>query len=157
MLYCEFEDTNQLFNNKKVYKCKYCGTTLALENPEANIMCFKRQNDFLDQLDNQERDTHNQIMHQQLSSVNQTKDAIKADMMQKALSMPPNPDENRPENMCSKEEIDARLSICQQCEYYKNDSCMLCGCVILREKNYNNKLAHKDKSCPINKWGPITS
>ena len=118
MLYCEFEDTNQLFNNKKVYKCKYCGTTLALENPEANIMCFKRQNDFLDQLDNQERDTHNQIMHQQLSSVNQTKDAIKADMMQKALSMPPNPDENRPDNMCSKEEIDARLSICQQCEYY---------------------------------------
>ena len=56
---------------------------------------------------------------------------------------------------CSEEQIDARLAICNTCEFYKDNSCLHCGCVIVRESNYMNKLAHKEQSCPINKWGPI--
>ena len=146
-----------MFNNKKIYKCKYCGTTLALENPEANIICFKKQNDFLDKLDNINRSPNDQLTSQHLESTDHTKEAVQADMIEKAMAISPSLDDNRPDNLCSKDEIDTRLEICQKCEYYKNDSCMLCGCAIIREKNYNNKLAHKDKSCPINKWGPITN
>ena len=59
------------------------------------------------------------------------------------------------DKICSKEQIDSRLAICQKCEYYKADACLLCGCSVVREQNFNNKLAHKNKACPINKWGPI--
>jgi hypothetical protein len=57
--------------------------------------------------------------------------------------------------MCSKEQIDERLDICHKCEHFKDSSCLLCGCVVVRDKNFNNKLAHKRHACPINKWGPI--
>ena len=56
---------------------------------------------------------------------------------------------------CSQEEIDARLAICDSCEYYENESCLQCGCAISRDRVYGNKLAYKNKSCPIGKWGPI--
>lgn len=157
MYYCDFEDTNKIFNHKKIYRCRYCHTTLALENPNAHIICFKRQNDFLDQLDNANREPNDQIISQHLDSAAQTEAAVKQDFLSKAIQMPTDLNADRPDNLCSKEEIDYRMSICQQCEHYRNDACMLCGCTIIREKNFNNKLAHKDKSCPINRWGPITS
>ena len=56
---------------------------------------------------------------------------------------------------CSQEEIDARLAICNDCEYYENESCLQCGCAISRDRVYGNKLAYKNKACPIGKWGPI--
>ena len=59
-------------------------------------------------------------------------------------------------NMCSDEQISERLQICNSCEYYKDNSCMLCGCVVIRDANYTNKLAHKDQNCPIMKWKAIT-
>lgn len=67
------------------------------------------------------------------------------------------PQQQEAENLCSKEEIDSRLAICNTCEHYKNEACMLCGCRIVREKNYLNKLANKDASCPDGRWGPIES
>jgi hypothetical protein len=56
---------------------------------------------------------------------------------------------------CSQEQIDARLAICQGCEFYKNNSCLKCGCALSRDRNYMNKLYWADKSCPIGKWGPV--
>jgi hypothetical protein len=158
MYYCDFEYTNQTFNNKKIYKCKYCSTRLALENPESNIICFKRQNEIFDELDNQDRLSKDKIESYHLSSNNndEMKQVVKEDMYTKASEMPTvSLDDNAPDNLCSKEQIDNRLSICQTCEYYQNDSCLLCGCTVIRDKNYNNKLAHKNKSCPINKWTEI--
>jgi hypothetical protein len=157
MYYCDFEYTNQTFRNKKIYKCKYCDTTLALENPDANIICFKRQNQMFDELDNQDRSEKDKIETYHLNSDNnnEMKNMVKDHMLIKASEMPVSVEDNISDNLCSKEEIDYRLNICNNCEYYKNDSCLLCGCTVIRDKNYNNKLAHKNKSCPINKWTEI--
>lgn len=157
MYYCDFEYTNQTFKNKKIYQCKYCNTKLALENPEANIICFKRQNQMFDELDNQDRSQNDKIesYHLKSDSNDEMKSLVKDHMLIKASEMPVSIDDNISDNLCSKEEIDNRLSICQNCEYYQNDSCLLCGCTVIRDKNYNNKLAHKNKSCPINKWTEI--
>ena len=57
--------------------------------------------------------------------------------------------------MCTQEEINGRLAICDTCEYYENEQCLQCGCAVSRNAVHSNKLAHKNKSCPINKWGPI--
>lgn len=59
------------------------------------------------------------------------------------------------EKMCSEQQIEERLNICKTCEFFQNNSCLKCGCVINRDKNYMNKLYHADKSCPIGKWGPV--
>jgi hypothetical protein len=157
MYYCDFEYTNKTFRNKKIYKCKYCGTTLALENPQANIICFKRQNQMFDELDNQDRSEKDKIESYHLNSGNndEMKSIVKDHMLIKASEIPISVDDNVSDNLCSKEEIDYRLNICNNCEYYQNDSCLLCGCTVIRDKNYNNKLAHKNKSCPINKWTEI--
>lgn len=59
------------------------------------------------------------------------------------------------EDMCTQEEINSRLAICDTCEYYENNSCLQCGCAISRNAVYSNKLAMKSKSCPIGKWKAI--
>lgn len=56
-------------------------------------------------------------------------------------------------NQCSQAQIDARLAICNTCEFYQNSTCLKCGCALSRERNFMNKLYWKDKSCPIGKWG----
>lgn len=56
---------------------------------------------------------------------------------------------------CTQEQIDSRLEICKGCEFYKNNSCLKCGCSLSRDRNYMNKLYWADKSCPIGKWGPV--
>jgi hypothetical protein len=58
-------------------------------------------------------------------------------------------------NHCTQDQIDNRLSICETCEFYKNNTCLKCGCSLSRERNFMNKLYWKDKSCPIGKWGPV--
>lgn len=57
---------------------------------------------------------------------------------------------------CTDEEINTRYNICQSCEYFQNQTCKLCGCNLVRERIYMNKLAWADQSCPIKKWGPIS-
>lgn len=64
-------------------------------------------------------------------------------------------EEDKKKLMCTQEEINQRLSICQTCEYYENDTCLQCGCAISRASIHSNKLAFRNKSCPVNKWGPI--
>lgn len=55
-------------------------------------------------------------------------------------------------NLASKETIASRLSICDSCEFFKNDTCEQCGCAMMRNKNYVGKILKQDAQCPINKW-----
>jgi hypothetical protein len=63
--------------------------------------------------------------------------------------------EQNTKNQCTQEQIDERMSICNACEFFKNNTCLKCGCALSREQNYMNKLYYPDKSCPIGKWGPV--
>ena len=55
----------------------------------------------------------------------------------------------------AKEQINSRMDICNSCEYYKDDACMLCGCRVVRDTVYQNKLADKSASCPDGRWKAI--
>jgi len=153
--FCEFVDTETTFKGKKIYQCKYCNIKLTLENPDTRVLCFKKQteletllNPHLDPpIDNiKSVDDIMTIAQQSLYEKGPiTEDTFNASAETKDPS----------ENLCSKEQIDYRMSICQTCEYFKENSCLLCGCNIVREKNYNNKLAQKNQHCPILKWKEI--
>lgn len=55
-------------------------------------------------------------------------------------------------NLCSLQVIEHRHTICSSCEYYKNNTCEQCGCSIIRDRNYLNKIAIKNEKCPIGLW-----
>jgi len=161
-MYCEFEDTNTLFNNKPIYQCPYCGIKLLLDDPKnAKIMCFGKRNELNQIVLGKENTDYTDGL---------TGEGLKAAAINKVLksgnSQPVNTGDlssmiaaiksSKSANMCSDEQINERLQICNSCEYYKDNSCMLCGCVVIRDANYTNKLAHKDQACPIMKWKQIT-
>lgn len=56
---------------------------------------------------------------------------------------------------CTQEQIDKRYLICLGCEFYDacNKECLQCGCNVLPQKKFLNKLAWADQKCPIDKWG----
>ncbi len=58
----------------------------------------------------------------------------------------------------SQETIDARLAICQACDFYNGQTCTHkdCGCNAGRTRRFLNKLAWADQQCPIGKWRPAT-
>ena len=68
------------------------------------------------------------------------------------VPLPSKKSENQ--KVCSQEQVDKRLSICHNCEYYENNTCLQCGCALSRERVYMNKLYLANQSCPIGKWGP---
>jgi hypothetical protein len=57
-----------------------------------------------------------------------------------------------PSKTCSEQEIVNRYSICMSCDFFKNNTCDKCGCKVVRNSEFQNKLFWKDQSCPINKW-----
>ncbi len=159
-IFCEFEDTNMSFNDKKVYVCKNCGIKLTLSDPYVKMLCFAKKkiledavNPYSDQFMDGFTDSNTMI---QAAFNKITEKSVPSeevfDQIQKQLEEPQNQDSN----LCSKEQIDERMSICQKCEYFKDNSCLLCGCTVIRDKNYNNKLAKKNQHCPIFKWKAIT-
>lgn len=151
--YCDFIDTNTVFNHKKVYQCEYCGLKLGLENENARILCFKKMQDFKASVQKLNDPTYSDPIHLKPDDIMQNvvlDEAIK----KYGKSEPVKPDD--PKNLCSDEQIQQRLQICSECDHYKDNSCLLCGCVVVREINYMNKLAHKDQKCPIDKWLPVT-
>ena len=62
-----------------------------------------------------------------------------------------------PESLCSQEQIEERHKICSGCEFFQNNSCLKCGCVLNRDRIFNNKLSNKDQECPIGKWAKIVN
>lgn len=162
-MFCEFENTGTKFNNRDIYACKYCSTKLLLDDPDhAKVLCFAKR-EFVNELATGRPDdsidglNESNFIQHALQKALKTSDSKQVDK---------NPaDELSPEDLlkategqsalCSEEQIQSRLDICKNCEYYQEDACMLCGCVIVREANYRNKLALKHQSCPISKWGQI--
>lgn len=41
---------------------------------------------------------------------------------------------------------------CSTCEYFENNECLKCGCPVVRNNRYRNKLKWDSEHCPINKW-----
>ena len=52
----------------------------------------------------------------------------------------------------SQAEIEARLAICQACEFLKNNHCTQCGCACVATNRLINKLALATESCPLGRW-----
>lgn len=171
-VFCDFVDTGKTFLSRHIYRCQYCGIELSLENPNTNITCFKKQIDM-----------HYSVIKKSLSEnpiytgVDFGPDSELAEAFgmsdhgdsrsnkeiissSKNLSKEPEQTvdeqaQSQKSELCSKQEIDQRMEICNTCEYYQEDACILCGCRIVREKNHQNKLANKNAVCPAGKWGVI--
>jgi hypothetical protein len=152
--YCDLESLDSSFNNKPLYKCKYCGLTVGLEDPDTKIMCFKKMEDLAHLIHSNHINNVNLEKPQHLHSNDNMSDVLLEQIKKEAIR---NEEaiKNAPTNMCSEQEIDQRLAICKTCEYFKENSCLLCGCTVVRDANHQNKLAHRDQKCPADKWGPI--
>lgn len=57
----------------------------------------------------------------------------------------------------SEEEVARRYAICQGCEHFDGKACRQCGCPVVREKKFLSKLSWAGESCPVGKWGPVSS
>lgn len=151
-IYCNLILTDEVFNEKPLYMCDYCGIKLALDDPDTKVTCFKRQEDIFNMIklaNTKGKEGFNPIHlgpNENMEDLMINK--IKQDLINK--------NEKEKDNLCSSDEINERMAICKTCEYFENNSCLLCGCTVIREANHQNKLAHKDQSCPANKWGPIS-
>lgn len=60
--------------------------------------------------------------------------------------------QNLEKDLCSVDTIEQRHSVCKSCTYFAENSCTKCGCSIIRDRNYLNKIAIKSESCPIGLW-----
>lgn len=168
MLYCDLVDTGRTFKNKKIYRCEKCGLEAGLDSPDAKILCFAKTNQAhisamneSHQLVKEARERDDQLRDgenpNQIFGMDDT-GAIRRvedfdDMAPINTNTAP---ETFPIDSASQKQIDERMDICNSCEYYKNEACMLCGCRVVRDTVYQNKLADKSASCPDGRWGPIT-
>lgn len=155
--YCNLIDTNTLFNNKKVYRCDYCGIKVGLDSSDTKMFCFKKIQDFSMSIKKITNPNSQDIQPFDVSENQSIQDIVLEKVIkdnEEKLKIKEN--ENNPNNLCSEQQIETRLSVCRTCEFYKDNSCVLCGCQIVRDANHMNKLAHKDQKCPADKWGPIT-
>jgi hypothetical protein len=57
----------------------------------------------------------------------------------------------------TEEQVAARFAICQTCEHFDGKACRQCGCPVVREKKFLSKLSWAGESCPVGKWGPVSS
>lgn len=127
---CDFIRINQY-----QFKCQWCGTTVSNFN----------DNDYPTLICKSKVATYSPEEHGiRLQDIDPGKSGIdthaqKIDDLQK----------------CSSEQIESRFAICASCEYYKNNSCEKCGCYLVRDQTYMNKLAWKNQECPIGKWKSI--
>lgn len=87
---------------------------------------------------------------------NQKEENIDDYKKQEALKKLNHPEKYRDDStyneLAKKETIDARMKICETCEFYENNVCLKCGCALSREQNFKNKLFHDDAKCPVGKW-----
>jgi hypothetical protein len=56
------------------------------------------------------------------------------------------------DNLCSLSQIEKRYQTCNSCEFFNQNTCTKCDCIITRNLNYTNKLFYKDQECPELKW-----
>lgn len=132
--------------NTKLLYCKHCNRAIPAENYNQKSFCPT----LVSKQSEQNNSGVKLIAKQTVNDIEQLKQLI------------PNIDrsilrEQTPEQTCSQKQIDERLAICKGCEFYQDNSCLQCGCILSRERNYMNKLYRADQSCPIDKWGPVTT
>jgi hypothetical protein len=159
--HCDLIDTNTYFNNKKVYQCNYCNIKIGLDSADTKMICFKKMQDFSLSIRKATDPNYKEHRITMVDDPSNMQNLVLERVIERSKEIAEEKNEtiidNSEKNMCSQEEISARLTICESCEHYQDNSCLLCGCRIVREVNHMNKLAHKDQSCPANKWGPILS
>lgn len=51
----------------------------------------------------------------------------------------------------TEEEYQRRIHICQACDFFKNGSCLKCGCQVMGTGLFT-KARWKNQVCPISKW-----
>ena len=56
---------------------------------------------------------------------------------------------------CTQEQIDARFTICQGCQFFDGRACTKYECPVVREKAFVSKLSWASEKCPAGKWGPV--
>ena len=145
-------------NNPKLSKCKYCNSVSSTDFIPIDRICPF--------LLNQAGDDPNirnikKIHESKYDPLNQfqtwwhSQNLLREPRPNKALHDAINTKDDSDRIKCTQKQIDERLAICKQCEFYENEVCLKCGCSLSREKNFMNKLYWPDKSCPIGKWGPI--
>lgn len=59
------------------------------------------------------------------------------------------------EKICTQKEIEDRFSICRYCEFFNNNSCDKCGCPLMRDNVFAQKLRLANEECPIGRWSKI--
>jgi hypothetical protein len=178
MLYCDLSYTGKTFKSKKIYKCEKCGLEAGLDSPDANILCFAKTNEThistmqeANELINQAEENdkvanaikklpnRTSIQGQEYNIFeDQDIDAVDSNTVNTSPEYLDLDEHGQPRvaiNSASEEQINERMDICNSCEYYKNEACMLCGCRVVRNSVYQNKLADKSASCPDGRWGPI--
>lgn len=160
-MYCNFQETGQVFKHKKIYKCSECGLTIALENPDAKIICFPYAREIFNHhiVENDGHPLNKDMIVNNKQEAHILIDKIKDNDNIISSTKPLNVNKQKESDqdttlLCTQEQIESRLAICKKCEYYKDDACLLCGCTIVREKNYKNKLANVYAHCPDGRWGP---
>jgi len=57
----------------------------------------------------------------------------------------------------TEEQVAERFAICQGCEHFDGKACRKCGCPVVRQKKFLSKLSWANESCPVGKWGPVSS
>lgn len=58
-------------------------------------------------------------------------------------------------DMCSTDQVLARYKICGSCEFFDNNTCTKCGCLLSRDRVFMSKLSWKDAECPEKKWSKL--
>ena len=133
--------------NKKIYKCIKCGLEAGLEDPNANILCFTKTSEAtIAEIQDSER-----IVRKAKEEDEELKKMHDLTGEGNAASFQP----VREADTATEQQINERMDICNSCEYYKDESCMLCGCRVVRNSVYQNKLADKKASCPDGRWKAI--
>ncbi len=54
--------------------------------------------------------------------------------------------------VCTQEQIEQRLAICEACEFYRDGYCQHCGCPVNDRREIRNKAALFSETCPRNFW-----
>jgi hypothetical protein len=146
--------------NTKLYVCKNCKTVVGENSINENRLCPVLLDKYANdpeypqiRLDKIQIEDHNGNVLQTIGpdKPNDWWNSQQDVVTRTEINQIPND-----KKQCSQQQIDDRLAICQGCEFYKDNSCLKCGCTLNRGKNYMNKLLWADQSCPIGKWGKIT-
>lgn len=154
MIYCDLAETGKTFNGKKIYRCEKCGLEAGLDSPDGKIICFSANLD-AQAVDIQATEALVKKARENDTFLKNSENFHDPEYIQEFYKQSNKHAQNPEELAASEEQINERMNICNSCEYYKDDACMLCGCRVVRDSVYQNKLADKNASCPDGRWGPI--